>query len=180
MNTIFFTGKGDGGESAVGKKRVGKDDPILEFLGLLDELNSIVGWSGISAEEFSSSVLRRVQEMLFILQAEIAGMLFNSPAEKRIGLEHITYLEDVIKKIDEDIPPITKFIIPGGCESAVRIDIARAVARRVERGAVMVAKKNGISPNAMAFLNRLSSALFALARYENYKRGIPEEHPTYK
>ncbi len=185
MQTVFFTGKGDGGESVVGKKKIGKDDAVLGFLGSLDELNSIVGWSGISVgdaggEVSSSSVLRRIQEALFILQAEIAGTLFGNPAAKTIGPEHTAYLENVIKEIDKEVPPITKFIVPGGCESAARIDIARAVSRRVERDAVVMMKNFEVSPEVMAFLNRLSSALFALARYENHKKGIPEAHPTYE
>lgn len=187
MNTVFFTGNGDGGESIVGKKKVEKDHPVLGFLGSLDELNSILGWCGVAAEAGVSdekischTALRRMQEMLFIMQAEIAGALFDYPSSKKISSEHIAYLEEVIREIDAYIPPITQFIISGGCELSARIDIARAVSRRVERDAVMMRKQCAVSAEIMTFLNRISSILFALARYANHTRGISETHPSYK
>lgn len=187
MNTVFFTGNGDGGESIVGKKKVEKDHPVLGFLGSLDELNSTLGWCGVASEAGSSDeeiscrdTLRRMQEMLFIMQAEIASALFDYPSSKKISSEHVAYLEEVIREIDAHVPPITQFIISGGCELSARIDIARAVSRRVERDAVMMRKQCAVSAETMRFLNRISSVLFALARYANHTRGISETHPSYK
>jgi len=185
MNTVFFTGNGDGGESIVGKKKVEKDHPVLGFLGSLDELNSILGWCRAAAEDAReeiscTSVLKRIQEILFIMQAEIAGALFDYPSSKRITSEHVAFVEDVIKKIDETIPPIKNFIIPGGCELSTRIDVARAVSRRVERDAIVMRKDFEVSPEVMAFLNRVSSILFALARYANHEKGEKEDHPSYE
>ncbi len=188
MNTVFFTGNGDGGESVVGKKRVEKDHPVLGFLASLDELNSVIGWCRSTADKSEdvedrvscATALRRIQELLFIMQAEIAGALFGYASSKKITSAHIAYIEESIKKIDGTIPTIKNFIIPGGCELSTRIDIARAISRRVERDAVIMRKTFEVSPEVMAFLNRISSILFALARYANYARGIREEHPTYE
>ncbi|MDI6821160.1 MAG: ATP:cob(I)alamin adenosyltransferase, partial [Patescibacteria group bacterium] len=88
-------------------------------------------------------------------------------------------LENLIGVIDKITPPLKKFIIPGGSELSARLDVARVFARDLERDAVRFSKSLSISKELLQFFNRLSSALFALARYTNFKLGITEEHPTY-
>lgn len=167
--TIFYTGKGDTGKSVMGTRKISKADPLFEALGALDELNSWLGFC-------NSKKLQAIQETLFIAQAEIgmAGM------GKRYTL-HVTRakteeLEHEILRIDTVVPPIKKFIIPGGSELATKLDYARALARRAERACVRI-KAN---PDLLQYLNRLSAYLFALARLENHRLKIKEKNPGYR
>ncbi|MDP3956773.1 MAG: cob(I)yrinic acid a,c-diamide adenosyltransferase [bacterium] len=186
MRTKFFTGAGDGGKSALGKKSFRKDDPFFEVLGTLDELNSWVGFCRVSLRRGktkrdvdTAAVLLRVQEILFVMQAEAAGIFFKSPKYPILRASATAHLEDTINRIDAILPPLTKFIIPGGSELSAKLDIARTVARRAERLAVGYSKKTKLSHETLQFLNRLSSLLFALARHENFKKNIKEDSPSY-
>lgn len=182
--TKFFTGKGDKGKSVFGKIKVAKSDVILGVIGELDELNAAVGFCRVEAEKENAnwrkkiaSSLLDIQETLFIIQAEIASTRFNFSFAKRISESQTTVLEKIIINIDNTIPQITKFIIPGGSELSARLDLSRTIARRVERSAVKF--KDKINPFALKYLNRLSSALFAMSRSVNYKLKIREEGPSY-
>lgn len=223
--TIFFTGKGDGGKSSLGKKKVSKDEKLFELLGDLDLLNSWLGLcnvGGVGAISSRSksrlllpvvSVISDIQEAIFVAQAEIGAIttgvkVKNKPRSlsaghytaqqssagddsvpraqgiskergKKIRREHVLYLEEVIFGIDNKMPAMKKFVVPGGSELSARIDIARTLARRAERTAVSFHKKRKLSPEFLAFLNRLSSVLFALARYTNFVLGEKEKNPKY-
>lgn len=188
MNTQFFTGKGDGGESTVGGKKIPKSNSIFALLGATDELVSLLGL----AKEEAKGVLPRgtidvlevvqsIQEMLFIFQAGIASIAFENPLQAGIDLQtkHIEKLENIIRDIDVILPPIKQFVIPGGSAPSALFDVSRAVARRVEREAVLYHETHQIPQLFLSFLNRLSSVLFALARYANHILNIRESHPTY-
>lgn len=189
MKTRFFTGMGDAGKVKIGKMEISKADFLFEVLGGLDELNSWLGLCSVEAEKIFKRnkalvniyrILREIQNTLFIAQAEVATIgLGIEKNDKTITQVKIDYLEDIIKKIDEELPPLKNFIIPGGSELSVHLDIARAVSRRVEKATVRFSKKKNLSATMLKYLNRLSSALFALARYANFKLGIKEENPTY-
>lgn len=186
MRTKFFTGVGDGGKSVLGKQSFSKDDAFFEFLGTLDELNSWLGFCGVSIRKGKrkyvvdfKTVLFRVQEILFVIQAEVAGIFFKSPKYPMLQASATAYLADTINRIDAILPPLTKFVIPGGTELSTKLDVARAIVRRAERLAVALARKKKISREILQFLNRLSSLLFALARYENFVRGLKEKNPAY-
>lgn len=190
MKTIFFTGAGDKGSSEVGGKKFSKDGPAFELLGGLDELNSFVGFARAEAKKArenkgESSVerdLKRLQELLFIAQAEVAALAFHhrSAELQKIKKEHIDYLEERIGALDGILPPLTAFVVPGEDELSARIDIARTAARRTERLAVKTKDELSLSPEFLRFFNRLSSVLFALARYASHERGMQEENPKYK
>lgn len=181
MRTKFFTGKGDKGESAFGKKKLPKNDALFDVLGNLDELNSWLGLSGVGAPKDIKDVLKKVQEDLFIVQAEVAAIGFNykSKGFKKISARKTGEIEGIILGIDKKLPPIRHFILPGGSELAAKLDVARVIARRTERSAVGFSKKKKLPPEALQFLNRLSSLLFALARYANHVKGVKEEKPSY-
>jgi len=193
MKTQFFTGAGDAGKSKIGKMEISKADFLFEVLCGFDELNSWLGLCKIAAgktyirlKDFKRDsieilpVLKEIQEALFIAQAEVATLGFNiEKNEKRITQVKTDYLEEVIKKIDEILPPLTKFVIPGGSELSARLDVARALARRAEKAAVIFSEEKELPPELLKFLNRLSSCLFALARYANFKLGVKEENPSY-
>jgi cob(I)alamin adenosyltransferase len=184
MKTLFYTGKGDGGKSQVGKKKFSKAGPMLELLGALDELNSAGGFARSVAKGKSirlNSKILRIQEILFIAQAEVAASALGFPRPKNpISSIHITELEKMIGEVDKILPPLKSFVIPGGSELASRLDLARTTARRTERMAVRLSEnKQKISGEILKFLNRLSSVFFALARMANKLEGIKEQHPNY-
>lgn len=190
MKTNFYTGRGDGGKSLFGGKRLPKSSPLFDVLGDLDELNSWLGFcrSGLNKKnnfkikKFSlDEILIFVEESMFMLQAEVAALGFEYSVKnfKRLGGEKIKYMEELIIEIDDKIPPIKNFIIPGGSDIGARLDFGRALSRRVERALIKFGEKKKISPESVAFMNRLSSLLFALARYANFKSGIKETNPRY-
>ncbi|MGD0976794.1 MAG: cob(I)yrinic acid a,c-diamide adenosyltransferase [Minisyncoccia bacterium] len=175
---------GDKGESVFGKIVLPKSDAIFEALGCLDELNAVIGFCKTEARKNPSAGgkkiagnLHAVQHVLFIIQAEVAAARFNFRFEKRLTEESVVQLEKKIADIDRQIPEITKFVIPGGSELSSRLELARTAARKSER--IVVKYKSKISPNAITYLNRLSSYLFALARFVNFKLKIKEENPKY-
>ena len=187
----LYTGKGDGGTTKVFgcDTRLSKASELPEALGALDELNSFLGFAKerarLDAQELSvpgaleeatlAHVLHDLQEALFLVQAETAG------ADKRVGKERVLALEAMINAIEMDIPPITNFSIPGGTELSALIDVSRTLARRAERRLVAATDAGilALAPETKAYLNRLSSILFALARLANHRANIPEENPRY-
>lgn len=182
MKTKFFTGKGDDGSSDLGGgKKVSKSSCNAEILGCLDELNS---WLGVckttTNDNFSKKTLRDIQESIFLIQAETASRMADHEPSKVIKEEKTKELEETIAEIDKDIERIEKFIIPGGSPESARLDYARTLARKTERKAVTLSKETKVSSAVLQYLNRLSSVLFALARYENKQRGEKEEHPSYQ
>ncbi|MCP6720052.1 MAG: cob(I)yrinic acid a,c-diamide adenosyltransferase [Patescibacteria group bacterium] len=187
MRTKFFTGEGDRGESEVRGKKISKSNTLIDLLGGLDELNSWVGFCRVEAENnFSqkglvnvSNVVGQIQESLFVVQAEVAALGFGYPKSPKINEDKTRYLETIIKEIDSVVPKIEKFIIVGGSELSARLDVARAIARRTERQAKKYSEEKQLREPVLKFLNRLSSILFALARYVNHELGIKEENPSY-
>lgn len=181
----FFTGKGDDGASRIidSEKRVTKASPVFEALGMLDELNTLVGWCKAEAgeelqilERKLKLVLHDVQDHLFTLQAEIAG------AQKTIPLTSVEHMGQFIKQIEGSMPPVTTFLVPGATELSARLDIARAVSRRVERRLVTLHEsgERTVSESSRAYANRLSSLLYALTRFVNHASGVDEKPPQYQ
>ncbi|MFA5936395.1 MAG: cob(I)yrinic acid a,c-diamide adenosyltransferase [Candidatus Paceibacterota bacterium] len=184
---MLYTKKGDNGTTKTFRcdQRISKSSIIAEALGALDEINSFLGLCKVRSQKekfFTGNyttwgeIINNIQKNLFIIQAEIAGASMSIPEEKIIELENI------VDAIEKELPPIKTFFISGGTELASLFDIARTIARRAERRVVNVSLegKTPISKNTLAFLNRLSSLLYAFARLANYKAGIIEEGPDYK
>lgn len=188
----LFTGKGDGGTTKTfgcDQQRISKSSELPEALGTLDELNSYLGLAKVKAVKLhdpkvplgkrfrtTSSILADIQETLFIVQAEVAG------APKRVGKPKVTQSELVINTLEGLMPPITNFTVAGGTELSATLDVARTISRRAERRVIAVAELGlrKISPNTKAYLNRLSSLLFALSRFANESAGIERQTPSYK
>ncbi len=177
--TTFYTGKGDGGTSKLGEKILPKNHPIFELLGTLDELNSWTGFCRVVASEPVAQSLIRLQQGLFIAQAEAAAVgMAKTP---QVFIQNQTpLLEQEIQRINEMMPDIRSFIIPGGAECAARLDVARTIARRVERAAATCAEILTLRPELLQYLNRLSSIYFALARLVNWQAQVREEKPSYQ
>jgi len=178
---LFYTGKGDKGISQIGKKKIAKDSPILETLGDLDELNSLIGVarSTIQDKELKEK-FKQVQEALFIIQARVAWIMFPEYEAKELSESRIAEIEKEIDVIEEKIKPERGFIISGEDPIAAELDYIRAVARRVERRIDTLHKKHPLPPEVLAYINRLSSYLYALARLEVFEAKIKESKPRYE
>ena len=185
---MLYTRKGDAGTTKDFKSRPGerksKGSCQTEALGALDELNSFLGLVKVKASgaiwkadgKSLAEIVHWVQNCLFSVQAETAG------ADKRIGQEKIVETEAMIDSIEKELPPIKTFFISGGTELAALFDISRTLARKAERRAVAGVESGEVilDPSTLAFLNRLSSLMYALARLTNHKSGIKEEPPKYQ
>ena len=183
---MLYTRKGDNGTTKTFgcDQRISKSSIIAEALGSLDEMNSFLGFCKVKAKKEKlligklnvDQIVHDIQKNLFIIQAELAG------ASMSIGEEKIKELEKIIDSIEKELPPIKTFFISGGTELASIFDIARTISRRAERRVIVVAdeSKIEIKPFTKAYLNRLSSVLYAFARLSNYRAGITEQSPDYK
>lgn len=176
----LFTGKGDGGTTTAfgcNQQRISKSSELPEALGALDELNAYIGFVKVRAvgEERIKNALRDAQEILFIIQAETAG------ADKRVGEHAVKDIENIVNDIEKEIPPLKGFSIAGGTELSALLDVARTLARRAERRLIAAKDVQACNPSGetMAYMNRLSSLLFALARLANHLAGVAEETPRY-
>lgn len=179
--TKVYTRTGDDGMTSLGSgTRVPKTDLRVVAFGTVDELNSHIGvvLAG-GASDSVAEALRRVQNELFHLGAELC-----IPEADRgkwpcptIEPRHVDALERLMDALSEQIPPLENFVLPGGCPAAAQLHVARTVCRRAERDVVALAQREQVSAAAIRYLNRLSDALFVMARHENRRAGAPE--PTW-
>ncbi|MEI6238735.1 MAG: cob(I)yrinic acid a,c-diamide adenosyltransferase [bacterium] len=176
---MLYTGKGDKGTTKTFgcNQSISKSSAVTEALGSLDEINSFLGIIKTKVENVKyKKIVHEAQESLFIVQAEVAG--FPKPLSKgKVG-----ELEKIIADAEKELPKIKTFFISGGTEVAAFFDFARTIARRAERRVVAVAEegKVAVSDSTLAYLNRLSSLLYALARLSNHEAGVKEDAPDYK
>ncbi|ELZ78165.1 cob(I)yrinic acid a,c-diamide adenosyltransferase [Haloferax larsenii] len=174
-----YTGRGDEGMTDLrDMTRVSKTSHRIEAYGTVDELNALLGTVRPTGYDDVDEVLELVQNHLHIVQADLANP---DPDEDdpQIRDEHVDDLEDWIDTADEELDPLTSFILPGGSESGAKLHHARAVSRRAERRVVALAGEESVNESVVAYLNRLSDALFVYARLVNARDGVPEESPTY-
>jgi cob(I)alamin adenosyltransferase len=171
LNKIY-TRTGDKGTTGlVDGSRVAKHAVRMEAIGTVDEANSTIGLAICAlAPGGHADVLTRIQNDLFDLGADIAtpGDDFTpSQMVLRIVAGQVSWLEQAIDAVNEDMPPLTSFILPGGSEAAARIHLARSVSRRAERCMTALAEQEPVNPAALAYINRLSDYLFVLSRAVN-------------
>jgi cob(I)alamin adenosyltransferase len=161
--TRIYTGGGDKGQTSLGDgSRVSKLDPRVAAMGDVDELNSLVGLAG---------GLDRIQNELFDLGADLSVPFAAGDGRLRITEVAVSRLEQEIDETNESLPDLKSFVLPGGCDRAARLFLARAVCRRAERAVLAVPDAN---PLAAIYLNRLSDLLFVLARAANAEGGGEE------
>ena len=171
LNKIY-TRTGDGGETGlVDGSRVAKSNPRMAAIGDVDEANSAIGVALLAiTDEGHRAILARIQNELFDLGADLAtpGEDF-TPAEMtlRIVPAQVERLEREIDALNEVMPPLRSFILPGGQPAAAHVHLARAITRRAERALVAAAQEVAINPLALSYVNRLSDLLFVLARAIN-------------
>lgn len=180
MKSKVYTLTGDKGTtSLVGGQRVDKDNMRVEAYGTVDELNSHIGvlvslLRG-NCDEATATILYKVQNRLFNLGAYLATQT-TDPDSPIYGLtiDDVTTIEAHIDRMDEALPPMRSFILPGGCHAAAQADVCRTVARRAERRVITLAHNAAVNPLAMQFLNRLSDYFFILSRYINVQNHFDE------
>jgi len=173
--TRIYTRGGDDGTTALGfGGRVPKDALRVECYGTVDELNSALGIAraaGLPAE--LDDALARVQNELFHLGSDLCV----PEAEKaqhpvpRIEERHVAGLERLIDECNERLTPLDNFVLPGGTAAAAALHLARTVCRRAERQLVALSRAEPVGAQALPYLNRLSDALFVLARTANRLAG---------
>jgi cob(I)alamin adenosyltransferase len=174
----IYTRRGDDGSTGLfGGPRVSKDDLRVAAYGEVDELNSALG---VAREELLApaqkdilAIVDALQSELFTLGAELATPeAEDAPREvPHIGAEMVTRMERDIDRLTAELPPMRNFILPGGSRAGAALHLCRTVCRRAERKAVALAHSSEVSPQALAYLNRLSDLLFVLARAANLRAG---------
>lgn len=179
--TRLYTRSGDAGETGLlGPERVPKDDPQIEAMGAVDELNAVLGLA-IAAlhDKRVRGLLLKVQDDLFTVGAELAV----SRSDDRTKVPHVTddHVARLEKGIDAfDVGKITEFILPRGSEGLVRLHWARTVARRAERRVVALSRREPLNPALLRYMNRLSSLLYQIAVWRQRKERAKAEHPSYR
>ncbi len=179
MKSKVYTLTGDKGTtSLVGGQRVAKDDIRVEAYGTVDELNAHIGMlahelKGKDAEV--EQLLFKVQNKLFNVGAYLATEQ-KSADDPVYGLgdDDVKAIEAMIDALDEQLPPMRGFILPGGTRASVCCDLCRTVTRRAERRVVTLASQRSLNPLAQRYLNRLSDFFFILARHCNVAASVPE------
>lgn len=178
----IYTKTGDTGETSLfGAGRVRKDHLRVEAYGTVDELNSFIGLvaaeiRGDARAQELVPVLERVQDRLFV----IGGMLA-TPQDAalyarvpRLVEEDIIFLEVAIDRLSLRLPHLHSFILPGGSHAASLLHVARATCRRAERTIVALGRDTALDPLIVQYVNRLSDALFEMARFVNNQFGVTE------
>ncbi len=174
----IYTKTGDGGETGLfGGGRVRKSDLRVSAYGEVDELNAAVGVvrSGVEDPEIEAH-LARIQDELFCVGAELAtphGVKARS-AIPAVDAGWTSRLETAIDAWEAQLPPLTKFVLPGGTRTAAALHLARCTCRRAERLVVALAAEAEVAPAVLAYLNRLSDFLFVAARVANHRAGRRE------
>jgi len=184
--TRIYTRTGDGGSTGlVGGQRVSKRAPRIETYGTVDELSSAIGVARGALRPLTKSHERAIaldawlawsQDMLFNLGSELATLPQDlRDSMPRVGPDDSVALERAIDRAQRDLPPLANFISPGGAPAGAQLHVARTICRRAERLVVALLEEGeGISPDALRYLNRLSDALFVWARWINDALGEPE------
>ena len=165
------TGTGDRGETGLADgSRLGKHSPAIEMLGELDELNAAIGvLVSHDLDAQHQALLEKVQQCLFDLGAEIA-----LPGTIKLNEQHVAHLEEASKEINDRLPALREFVLPGGSRSAAWCHYVRTVARRGERRLVALFQQQTQNPVSLVYLNRLSDLLFVMARDINRQAQHPE------
>ena len=172
--TRIYTRLGDGGETHLGDmSRVPKTHPRIEAYGDVDELNAQIGVTLAvqGLPEQYAQWLRRVQNDLFDVGADLAVPHGGDRERLRVSADQVTWLEGACDEVNDTLAPLKSFVLPGGTAAAAHLHVCRTVCRRAERRALLVVDAN---PEVVRYLNRLSDLLFILSRAANVAGGNGE------
>lgn len=168
----IYTRGGDKGQTSLGDgTRVAKHDPRVSAYGTVDECNSILGLARLhmAGDAAADAMLGRIQNDLFDLGADLCTPEQENPKwpPLRMVAEQTQRLEREIDAMNDAIPPLQSFILPGGSPAAAWLHLARTVARRAERAMTVAAETTPVNPEAIKYINRLSDHLFVMGRRLN-------------
>lgn len=166
----IYTKGGDAGQTSLFKgERVPKDHLRIRAYGTLDELNANLGMAlAFGADEPMAARLTRIQAEIFQLGAELATPRDKTLSMATIGAAEIQALESEIDEMEKKLQPLKSFILPGGCLPSAALHVARTVSRRAEREIVVLHRAEPLRAEVLQYVNRLSDALFVMARYANH------------
>lgn len=187
---ILYTGFGDNGTTTLfdcKQERISKSSILIEALGAVDELNAYLGIIKVllkdnnfsieidNEDKYFNKIIDDIQQNLFVIQAELGG------SKMTVIEDELDDIEKIIKKISDELPPITSFTVSGGSLLSSSLDFGRTLARRAERRIIGVVNEGlrEVGVGTISYMNRLSTILFALSRYTNHLLSITEEHPDY-
>jgi cob(I)alamin adenosyltransferase len=178
----IYTRTGDRGETGLfGGRRVPKDDQRVEAYGEVDELNSVLGMAALHAQRAQLdgllSQVRLIQSDLFSIGARLATPAVEDGGRPNdhippLPAERIAEMEAWIDAAETDLEPLRNFVLPGGCEAAATLHLARTVCRRAERRVITLSRQAHIDDDVVVYLNRLSDLLFTWARWTNHRAGV--------
>ena len=178
MSVKIYTKTGDRGKtSLIGRTKVSKNNIRIESYGTVDELNSYIGLVGDYLQNDLKSFLKEIQDRLFTIGSSLACDPDKEPLMKIPDLheEDVVLLENEMDKMNEILPVMKNFILPGGHVAVSTAHIARCVCRRAERWCVAMSENDShVHPLVIKYLNRLSDYLFVLARYIAQIYDVPE------
>lgn len=177
--TRVYTRTGDGGRTRlVGGAEVDKDDPRVEAYGTVDEVNAALGVARTllgPADGALVPILDRVQNDLFDVGSELATPPdVRHPQQVALSDDDVARLEAWIDALNDGLPPLTDFVLPGGGPLGAALHVARTTCRRAERRVCTLARTADGTEPSLRYLNRLSDLLFVMSRHAAHARGIPE------
>jgi cob(I)alamin adenosyltransferase len=174
----IYTKTGDTGDTSLfDNTRVSKSDARVDAYGEVDELNASLGIvcaSGIDAD--LAPEIEKIQKELFAIGARLAdprSRIAERVTKAAVTDKDVERLEKMIDTLETELPPLRRFILPGGSSSGALLHQARTVCRRVERRVVALGA-DAVDPIVVVYLNRLSDLLFVMARAANHRAGMPE------
>lgn len=176
--TKVYTRTGDEGTTGLGGgQRVAKDSLRIETYGTVDELSSSIGLAlAAGLDSRLAESLSRIQNELFHLGSDLC--VLEEDKERfpvpRIEERHVLALEELMDRLSMSLAPLENFILPGGSAGAAALHLARTTCRRAERCLVALSREERVGAHTIPYLNRLSDALFVMARFENQQRGVPD------
>jgi cob(I)alamin adenosyltransferase len=174
----IYTKTGDTGQTSLfDKSRVSKADPRVEAYGEVDELNACLGAARAARLDADlTAVLEQIQSELFAVGARLADPSSRIAARVEkvtVSNAEVEQLEAMIDRLEAQLPPLRRFILPGGSTAGALLHLARTVCRRAERRVVGLGAE-AIDPVIVTYLNRLSDLLFVMARVANHRAGTTE------
>jgi cob(I)alamin adenosyltransferase len=174
----IYTKTGDSGETSLfDKTRVSKADARVDAYGEVDELNACLGAArAAGVDDEIAGLIEWLQKDLFAVGARLAdpsSRIAPRVEKAAIGDASVQRLEQAIDRLEETLPPLRRFILPGGSSSGALLHLARTVCRRAERRVIALGA-TAVEPVLIVYLNRLSDLLFVMARAVNHRAGVPE------
>jgi cob(I)alamin adenosyltransferase len=174
----IYTKTGDSGETSLfDKTRVSKADARVDAYGEVDELNACLGTArSAGVDDEIGALIESLQKDLFALGARLADPSHRIAArvEKAvIGSAAVERLEKTIDRLEATVPPLRRFILPGGSPAGAALHLARTICRRAERRVIALGA-GAVDPILIVYMNRLSDLLFVMARAVNHRAGVPE------